>query len=189
MVFTVSRAHFLDLQCEADAHDRSSGAQAPQKRSPRTGRELLLQSADVNGVAARQFLFRMLGQSQHQNAVFILGGDILGLHIAHVEATAARAGIALLADILALLVLRVLVQTLGSADRQVAVLQIHVDLILMETGQVDVQLVVVVRLPHIGLHEALGVLAVQGVMVVPHREETKVIIKEIIKQVLTKNAR
>ena len=57
------------------------------------------------------------------------------------------------------------------------------------TRQIHVQLIAVLGLPHVGLHQVLGVLAVQRVAaVVPHGEHPKVITKEIIKQILTKNA-
>ena len=132
----------------------------------------------------------LLGDGQLQNAVFKLGGHLAGLHVlAYIEAAAASTGIALLANILALLVALILVQALGRLDGQIAVLQLHIDLILLEAGQIDIQLVAVRGLPHIGLHQVLAVLAVQRVVTLGHYHHTKGIRKEIIKQVLTKNAR
>ena len=125
-----------------------------------------------------------LGDEQLQNAVLILGLHILRLHIlAHIEAAAEGTGVTLLADITALLILLVLVQSLGGADGQATVLQLDLYLVLLKTGQVHVDLVTVLDLPHIGVHQVLRMLAVQ--LMFGLREHCA--IKEIIKQVLTKN--
>ena len=56
------------------------------------------------------------------------------------------------------------------------------------TRQIHVQLIAVLGLPHVGLHQVLGVLAIQRIAAAPHGEAHKVIVKEIIKQTFTKHA-
>ena len=131
-----------------------------------------------------------LGHGQSQNAILILGADILGTDVlAHVEAPAANAGVTLPAEILAVAVSLVLVQTLGRTDGQVAILQVNSNLILLETGQVHIHLIGILQLPDVGLHQILGVFAVQRVIAANRHHHAKGVSKEIIEQVLTKNAR
>ena len=86
-----------------------------------TGRDPSLRAPAIwslNGDSglSRHLLDLGLGDEQLQNAVLILGLHILRLHIlAHIEAAAERTGVTLLADITALLILLVLVQSLGGA--------------------------------------------------------------------------
>ena len=54
-----------------------------------------------NAVLSGQGLLVLLGQGQHQDAAVIFGIDLLGLHIAHIEAAAASAAVPLLADVAA----------------------------------------------------------------------------------------
>ena len=113
--------------------------------------------------------------------------QILGLDaLTHIEAAAHRTGVALLTDVAALLVLLVLVQTLSGVDGQITVLQLHLDLVLLKAGQVNVHQIGILRLADIGLHHVLGVLAIQGVVDAGHH--TKSVIEHIIEQILTKNA-
>ena len=65
-------------------------------------------------------------------------------------------------------------------DSEVAVLQVHVDLIFLKTGQVYVQLVGGVRLPDVGFHQVLAPLAVQGIPAGPGGHTEEVIVKEIV---------
>lgn len=141
-------------------HITGKKAAAP-KRGGRGGRSNLF---DRDGRGLRQLLLVGLGDRQTQDAVLVLGGDVFrGDVLPDVEAPAAGTGVALLADVLAVLVLLVLVQTLGGLDGQVAVGDLHVDLVLLEAGQVDVQLIAVIGLPHVGLHQVLAVLAIQDI--------------------------
>ena len=168
------------------------GAGRIDKKAPRNppipGSLCAILSFDGNRGGLGQLLLLTSRQREFQDAVLKPGGHVLGLHtLAHIEAAAAGAGVPLLADIPARLVRFVLVQALGGADGQIAVLQIHADLVLLEAGQVDVQLIGVVRLPHVGLHQVLGVLPIQGIVSRQHREQVEVTAKEIVEQVLTKN--
>ena len=93
-------------------------------------------SLNGDGVMLRQLLLRGLGQRQLQDAVLKFGVDVGGLDaVAHIKAAAALAGVTLLPDVAALLVLLVPVQALGGADGQVAVLQVKLDLVLLEAGR------------------------------------------------------
>ena len=89
----------------------SHGVQAPFRAMP--------SAFDQDGVVFGQGLLGGLGHADLQNAIFKLGGEILGLYaLAHIEAAAAGTGITLLADITALLILFVLIQALAGADGQ-----------------------------------------------------------------------
>ena len=144
---------------------------------------------DRDDLLLRQLLLHVLGNAQAQDAAFVFGADVLGLDVgAYIEAAAAGAGVALLADVLTVLIGLVLIQALGCGDGHIAVLQLHIDLVLLEAGQVNIQLVGVLGFPHIGLHQIPCVLAVQGILG-SGCNHTEGIVKEIIKQVLTKNAR
>ena len=135
-------------------------------------------------------LLNHLGQSNLQNAVLKLSGDILGFHmIAHIEAAAALARIALTAQITAVLFLLILVQALGRADRQTTILQFQLDLILLKARQIHIQLIGILSLPHIGLHQILAVLTIERVVIGKNRHPVKGVLEKLIKQILTKNAR
>ena len=122
-----------------------------------------------------------------QDTVLKFSLDILlGQVVADVESTAHRTGVTLAADILAVFLLLILVKALGSADAQVTVVQLYVDLILLKAWQVDIQLVAVVGLADIGLHHVAAVLAVQRTI---HAVHFLIKIEHIIKQTLTKDAR
>ena len=84
----------------------------------------------------------LLWNGQLQDAVFKFRLNVLlGQLVADIEGTAHAAGIALAADIFAILILLVFVQTFCGADAQVAVFQLDGDFILGKARQVDVQLV------------------------------------------------
>ena len=137
----------------------------------------------------RQLLHR-LGQGDLQDAILKLGGHILGLHLlTHIEAAAALTGVALPAQITAILLLLVLIQALGGTDGQTTVLQLQLNLILLEAGQVHIQLIGVLGLPHIGLHQVLAVLAVQRVAGKHVGHSVKGILEKVVKQIFTKQAR
>ena len=125
---------------------------------------------------------------QRQDTVLKLGGHLFGLHIAHVEAAAHGTGVTLPADVAALLVLLILIKTLCGLNSQVAIAQVNADLVFLEAGQIDRQLIAVFLLPDIGLHQILGVLAIQGAAALRDVHHAKGIVKEIIKQIFSKNA-
>ena len=111
---------------------------------------------------------------------------ILGANFTHVEAAGHAAHVTFLTDVLALFVI-LLLQTLAGCNGQVAVLQVNLHLVLVEAGQVNSHFVVVAVVLHVGLHQVLGILAVQGAVNV-HQVTTKVV-KQIIKHGFMKNAR
>ena len=142
-----------------------------------------------NGGACGALANLFLGHQDGQDTVFVLGLDILRAYIANIEATGANAGVALLAKDTALLILCILVKTLLGTDGQITVLNIQLDLILLEAGQVNIQLVAVLCLTDIGLHHVACVFAIQRLIRPTGIHQSKGGSKEIIKQVLTKNAR
>ena len=112
----------------------------------------------------------------------------IGDAFAHIERTAALAGPALAAHITPVFIAFVLVKALGRRHGEVAVLDACRDLVFFETGQVNVQLVGVIRLANICAHHGRGVLAVQF-MVCLALEHAERLGKETIEQIFTKNAR
>ena len=91
------------------------------------------------GILSGKFLFWLLGNGDLQNAVFKLCTHILnGNSSANIEATAHCTGVTLLTNVTALLILLVLIQALLSADGQITVLQLYLNLVLFKAGQVDV---------------------------------------------------
>ena len=138
-----------------------------------------------------------LGHAELQDAVLVPGVHVAAGDVANIEAALHGAGVALAADVVALLVLLILIYALGGADGQVAVVQLDVYLVLLEARQVDVQLVGAVGLADVGLHHVAGLLAVQLAVhtvtpvqiAVDAAVEIVKVIKEIIKKVFTKNAR
>ena len=131
----------------------------------------------------------LLWHGQLQDAVFKFRLNILlGQLVADIEGTAHAAGIALAADIFAVLILLVLVQTFCGADAQVAVFQLDGDFILGKARQVDVQLVALFTFADIGLHHVLSVFAVQRAAH-PFEFLIEIEVHHIIKQIFTKDAR
>ena len=124
-----------------------------------------------------------LGYGQPQDTVRIFGMNIFLLYsIAHIEASAAAAGIPLSADIAAILSLLIVVYVLGCCHGQVSVLQLYLDVVGLESRQVDVQLIGLIRLFHIGPHQTVRIGPCRVIISGPRK------IKEIIKQIYTKNA-
>ena len=131
---------------------------------------------------------RLLRHAQRQNAVFKLRVNILfGHSVADIEAALHRAGVALLTNHLAALVLLVLVQTLFSAYGEITVFKVKRDLILLEARQIDFNIVAVLVLVHVGLHDTRGVLAVQLAVNIVHAPKRSV--HPIIKEIITKDTR
>ena len=91
-------------------------------------------------------------------------------------------------DDLSLLVLALFFKAFGRGNRQVAVLQLQINLIFLEARQVHFQLVAFVVLIQIRLHHACCMLAIQLAIHIgfeaPERE-----VKPVIKQTLSKNTR
>ena len=94
------------------------------------------------------------------------GFDILFRELlAHIEAAAHAAGIALLSDELAgLFVLLILVKAFCRRDVQVPVLQAELNFIFVEAGQLDIHFIAVIVLPHIRLHQVLRVVTVKRLL-------------------------
>ena len=100
------------------------------------------------------------------------------------EAAAAGAGIALPADVPScLLLLLILIQTFGSLNGQITILQRNLDLIFLEAGQINDQLIVVIGLLDIGLHYIMCMSAIQFLLylILCSVVKERYIIKKVIK--------
>jgi hypothetical protein len=93
----------------------------------------------------------LLGHLQRQHAAVVTGLDIRSLDAADVKAAAVRAVGALAADELAALVLVLVLGMALGVDGQGVALQIQMDVLLLEAGQVGFQLKVVALVGNIGL--------------------------------------
>ena len=126
-----------------------------------------------------------------QDTAFIRSLDILFRDIAtHIEAALHHAGITLLTEYLAFLVLVVLLQGFLRRDGQITVVQFQMNFILLEAGQINIYLIALIRFPDVRLHHVLRVFAVQSMIDIA--EATEKITVEIIKnvhQVFTENSR
>ena len=89
---------------------------------------------------------------------------------------------------LALLVLVLFFEALGRGDRQVTILQLQIDLILLEARQVHLQLVAFIVFLQVGLHHTGCVFAVQ-LLVHAGLKASERKIEPVIKQTLSKNTR
>ena len=89
-----------------------------------------------------------------QDAVLKSCGNILQLHLfAHIKGSGQAAGITLAADVFAGFLIRlVFIKPLGGADIQVTVFKGNGNLVLLKAGQINVNLVRVVILHHIGFN-------------------------------------
>ena len=94
-------------------------------------------SLNHNGLVFGKFAGFLFRERQRQNAVLKFRLDFLRRQIiAHIEAPLHSARIPLLTDHSAALILLLFVQVFGSTDGQIAVLQLEIDLLLLESGQV-----------------------------------------------------
>lgn len=98
---------------------------------------------DADPIVLGQLLLSGLRHIQRQDTVLKLGGHLFGLHIPHVEAPAHGTGVTLPADVATLLVLLILIKTLCGLNGQVAIAQVNADLVFLEAGQIDRQLIAV----------------------------------------------
>ena len=78
--------------------------------------------------------------------------------VAHIEGALTGAHEALAANHAALLIGLLAVALTLSLDGQVTVLQLGLDIALLETGHIQIQLVVIVIFLHIAVHQTLGIL-------------------------------
>ena len=92
----------------------------------------------------------LLGQSQLQHAVFIAGADGVFLNTGDIEGTGEAAHTALPADILAVLILVLRGLIVLGGDGQQAILQVQVNVLLPEAGQVGLQQEVVALILNVG---------------------------------------
>ena len=127
----------------------------------------------------------LLRNIQGQNTMFELTLNILlGQIVTNIEATLAGTCITFLADVLAgFLLLFILIQTLGSLDGQITILQRYLDLIFLEAGQINDQLIVVIGLLDIGLHYIMCMSAIQFLLylILCSVVKERYIIKKVIK--------
>ena len=89
---------------------------------------------------------------------------------------------------LALLILAFFFVALGSGDRQVAILQLQIDLIFLEARQVHLQLIAFIVFLQIGLHHMSRMFAIQLAIHVGFKASEREA-HPVIKQTLSKNTR
>ena len=109
---------------------------------------------------------------------------LLGQIVTNIEATLAGTCITFLADVLAgFLLLFILIQTLGSLDGQITILQRYLDLIFLEAGQINDQLIAIIGLLDIGLHYVVCMSAIQFLLylILCSVVKERYIIKKVIK--------
>ena len=101
-----------------------------------------------------------LRYAKHQNTVLKLSFDILlGDCIADIEAPAVRAAETFAADIVAFLVLFVLVVGGRGGNREISVVQLYLDVFFLYAREIDIELISVFGLSHIGLHHRCSLCA------------------------------
>ena len=110
---------------------------------------------DFQASAFRQALFQ-LGQGQAQNAVHILGLDLIGIHAGDVKASGIGAVGTLHADHFVLLVLFLDLGFALSPDDQCVILNVQSDILLLKAGQISLQQVVIALVRHIGAELSKG---------------------------------
>ena len=83
---------------------------------------------------------------------------ILVSHVpAHIEASLTGAGITLLADIsAAVLLMLILIQAFGSADGQISVLEGYLDFVLLKSRQIHFQLIFCICFTDVGFHQVFA---------------------------------
>ena len=138
----------------------------------------------------RNFLGFLLGQFDHQDTILVFGLHILFREVvAYVEAALHGAGVPFLTEQLAVFLFLIL-QVLLRGDSQITILQIQMDFVLLQAGQINGQLVAFICFLHVGLHHPGGVLAIQYVF--RTAEAAEEITVEVIKQIhhiFTENSR
>ena len=125
---------------------------------------LPVRSSPFNGNIIGLFLNGLLSlrYRQGKNTIFIFRMDILFLNpITDVEAPAYISGVTLTAYIFAFFILLILIQPLSRTDGQVSILQLDLDLIFLESRQINGDLIGVILFLHIGLHQICCMLPVQ----------------------------
>ena len=112
-------------------------------------------SVDENVVAV--FFRLVLGDGDGEHTIFVLGLDLLFVHIAHVVAAAVTCG-TLSAQIFAVRLVLLLLG--GNCD--VAALKFEADVLLVQTGHFHVHHVVFVRFFDVRLHKAGFAIHIEG---------------------------
>ena len=118
--------------------------------------------------------------------------DVLLLDlVAHIEAAGAGAGKGLAADVPSVLARLVVGVAADGLDGQIAVLQLHLDILFLAAGQVHIHLIAALDLLDVGLHHVGGAVA-QGVaglavQLPVHTLEER--IEPVVEQILMKNSR
>ncbi len=126
---------------------------------------------------------------KRRDAVLKLGLDVFFIDIlADVEASGHGTRITLLVDDLALLVLALFFKAFGRGDRQVAVLQLQIDLIFLEARQVHFQLIAFIVFLQIRLHHMCCMFAIQLAIHIGFKTSERET-HPVIKQTLSKNTR
>ena len=101
-------------------------------------------------LAAGRDLGRLLRHGQREDAVFVLGLDAVDVDAGDVEAAGEGAVEAFALDEVLLLVLFLLLALVLGADGQAVVLNVDLDVVLVEAGQLRLQLEGVAGVDHVG---------------------------------------
>ena len=113
--------------------------------------------------------------------------------LSDIEASALASGIALSADILAVLVLLIILDVLLCGDGQIPILQFTGDVIFLESRKINVNLIALLGLLYIGLHNSCGPVAIQFLLrflsISPELRPEEIIIKPAVKQIVIKKSR
>lgn len=159
-----------------------------KNRCPLRGNGFCIQRLSLNSdvfIGLYRRLCFLLRNIQSQDTMFELALDILlSQVVTNIEATLASSGITLLADVFTgLLLLLILIQTFGSLNGQITILQRNLDLIFLEAGQINDQLIVVIGLLDIGLHYIMCMSAIQFLLylILCSVVKERYIIKKVIK--------
>ena len=107
---------------------------------------------------------RLVLDKQLQDTMFEVRLDIRAFYIfSHIEGTAACTCITFFADIFAFLFF-FLIQAFLCTDGEIAVLQLHLDFVFLETGQIHIQFIGRVCFTDIRFHQACRIFSVQRIL-------------------------
>ena len=99
-------------------------------------------SLNRDGLFRLNFFCVLLRDAQFQDTILKFRLDVFLCHsVAYIEASLHCAGITLLADVFAFLILLIFIQAFRSGNGQVTVLKFDVDLIFLESRQINVKFI------------------------------------------------
>src|SRR5699024_6426513 len=125
-------------------------------------------SLNRDGLFRLNFFCVLLRDAQFQDTILKFRLDVFLCHsVAYIEASLHCAGITLLADVFAFLILLIFIQAFRSGNGQVTVLKFDVDLIFLESRQINVKFISCIMLTDICLHDILCILTIQRILFSP----------------------